>query len=76
MTNKESAKKVISEFKKLTEKPCYEIEVIEGNPDILDDKLGGKPYLPEGEKYPTDQKEKNIQQMKKEINYHYFFKLI
>ena len=56
MTNKESAKKVISEFKKLTEKPCYEIEVIEGNPDILDDKLGGKPYLPEGEKYPTDEK--------------------
>ena len=60
MTNQESAKKVIEEFKKLTEKECYEIEVMEGIPDILDDKLGGFPYLPEGEEYPSDENGKKL----------------
>ena len=60
MTNQESAKKVIEDFKKLTEKECYEIELMEGIPDIVDDKLGGFPYFPEGEEYPSDENGKKF----------------
>jgi len=45
---------VIEIFKKETEKECYKISLIEGEPSILDDKIGGKPYLPVGEEYPKD----------------------
>ena len=45
---------VINEYKKLTEKECYNINLIEEEPGILDNKIGGKPYLPIGEEYPID----------------------
>lgn len=46
---------VIEIFKEKTKKDCYKISLIEEIPSILDDKIGGKPYLPVGEKYPVDQ---------------------
>lgn len=46
--------KVIELFKEKTEKECYKISVIDGEPLILDDKIGGNPYLPIGEEYPKD----------------------
>ena len=47
-------KKVVEIFKEKTEKDCYKISLVEGEPLILDDKIGGKPYLPIGEDYPKD----------------------
>ena len=39
----------------MTRRECYEIQAIEGEtPGILDDKLGGKPYLPIGIEWPKD----------------------
>lgn len=52
MENKLS--KLIEEYKKRTAKECYKFNIIEKTPDILDDKLGGNPYLPKGEEYPLD----------------------
>ena len=46
--------KVLEKFKEVTQKECYRIEVIEEEPSILDDKIGGRPYLPIGEEYPKD----------------------
>ena len=44
---------VIQEYKEITQKECYGIEVIEDEiPDILDDKIGGTPYLPVGVEWP------------------------
>lgn len=48
--------KVIEQFKEKTKLPCMAIELVDKEPNILDNKIGGKPYLPEGEKYPTDSK--------------------
>lgn len=45
-------KKVVNEYKKLTQKECYSIDLIEEKPGILDNKIGGDPYLPIGEEYP------------------------
>ena len=45
---------LITEYKQLTEKKCYEIVTINESPDILDDKISGIPYLPIGEQYPKD----------------------
>lgn len=50
----ENLEKVIEEFLNRTKKGCMKVNVIEGVPDILDDKLGGIPYIPEGEEYPLD----------------------
>ncbi len=47
--------KVIEEFVNRTQKECMKIKIIEGVPEILDDKLGGKAYLPVGEEYPLDE---------------------
>ena len=61
MEYEEIVNKIISEFEKITSKPCYEISFIENSsPDILDDKIGGEPYLPEGEEYPKDDKGNNL----------------
>ena len=52
---------VVELFKKKTEKVCYtyfESEV--KNLDIFDDKIGGKPYLPEGISYPKDSSGENM----------------
>lgn len=45
---------IIEEYKKRTEKECYSAEIVSGEPSILEDKLGGTPYLPIGEEYPKD----------------------
>lgn len=44
----------IEKYKAATEKSCYAVKVLTEKPDITDNKFGGKPYLPLGEKYPTD----------------------
>ncbi len=46
--------KVVEMFKENTKKDCYKISLLEGEPTILDDKIGGKPYLPIGEEYPKN----------------------
>lgn len=48
--------KAVKLFKEKTQKDCYKIELLKQEPSILDDKLGGFPYLPVGEEYPTDEK--------------------
>lgn len=56
--------KIINEilelYKKETAKECYEIIFVNGEPDILDDKLCGKPYIPVGEEYPKDKNGNNL----------------
>ena len=42
-------------YKEKTKKDCYKIEIEEDTtPSIMDDKIGGIPYLPVGEDYPLD----------------------
>ena len=41
-------------FKKKTAKECYKIVIDEKEPGIMDDKIGGIPYIPVGEEYPLD----------------------
>ena len=45
---------VIEKFRELTKKECYRVELTGRIPDILDNKIGGKPYLPLDEEYPKD----------------------
>lgn len=56
----EKFSKVIELFKEKTKKYCYKIDLIEGEPSILDDKIGGKPYLPIKEDYPKDKDGNNL----------------
>ena len=56
----EKLTKIIDIFKEKTRKNCYKIDLIDGEPTILDDKLGGKPYLPIGEEYPKDKDGNNL----------------
>ena len=46
--------KIMELYKKRTEKECYKIDIVDGVPDILDNKIGGTPYIPVGEEYPMD----------------------
>lgn len=46
--------KFINMFKCQTEKECYKVDLIEDNPQIMDNKIGGKPYIPINEEYPLD----------------------
>ena len=47
--------KITDLYKEKTKKDCYRIEIEEGvTPRIMDDKIGGIPYLPVGEEYPID----------------------
>ena len=47
--------KIIDLYREKTKKECYRIEIEEGvSPSIMDDKIGGIPYLPAGEEYPLD----------------------
>lgn len=47
--------KIMELYKEKTKKDCYRIEIEEGViPSIMDDKIGGIPYLPIGEEYPVD----------------------
>lgn len=50
----ENHKKIIELFKEKTKKDCYKVSLTEEEPAILDDKIGGKPYLPVGEEWPKD----------------------
>lgn len=50
----ERISKVISEYKRRTKRECSFIECTDEVPSILDDKIGGKPYLPINEEYPKD----------------------
>lgn len=45
---------LIEIYKKKTKKDCYKINCLKDSPDILDNKIGGIPYLPIGEEYPKD----------------------
>lgn len=45
---------ILEEYKKSTQMPCYSIQLLEGEPGILESKLGGFPYLPLGEALPLD----------------------
>lgn len=47
-------REIIDAYKKRTEKECCFINYSFEFPTILDDKIGGKPYLPVGEEYPKD----------------------
>lgn len=53
---KEKVNLITKLFEEKTRKDCYALNMVDEEPSILDDKLGGKPYLPVGEKYPTDDK--------------------
>lgn len=46
--------KLIEKYKNETAKECYKFICVDGEISILDDKLGGNPYLPIGEDYPID----------------------
>ena len=46
--------KLIEVYKVKTQKECYRVEYVKEEPDILDNKIGGKPYLPVGVEYPKD----------------------
>ena len=45
---------LFDKFKETTEKECYEIGLLDDEPGIKDNKIGGIPYLPVGEEYPKD----------------------
>lgn len=48
---------ILELYKERTQKECYRIEIEEDIvPSIMDDKIGGLPYLPVGEEYPVDKK--------------------
>lgn len=50
----EKLKKAIEILKEKTRKECYKIVIEEGEPGVLDNKLGGVPYLPLDCEYPLD----------------------
>lgn len=47
---------LVSKYKEKTEKECYRVDITSEEASILDNKIGGIPYLPIGEEYPTDKK--------------------
>ena len=47
---------IVDKLRKKTELPCMSIDLVEKEPGVLDNKIGGKPYIPEGEEYPTNSK--------------------
>ena len=52
----EKFRKAVDLYKNATQKDCYSVKIVKGRPSILDNKIGGDPYLPVGEVYPTDEK--------------------
>ncbi len=63
----EKFKKVVEKFKEATEKECYKVLLLEDAPGIMDDKIGGQPYLPIGEEYPKD-KDGNFMPLLLQVN--------
>ncbi len=51
---KEKFIKVLEKFKAETAKECYKVEIVDGDVSVLDNKIGGVPYLPVGCLYPKD----------------------
>ena len=52
---KEKIDNILEKFKEFTKKDCFRIDIIDEIPEIFDNKIGGKPYLPVGIEYPKDQ---------------------
>lgn len=52
MDNEEKRIKVFRELRERTAKTCCALTITDDEPDILDNKIGGTPYLPIGEPYP------------------------
>lgn len=47
--------KIMEFYKEYTQKECYRFEIEEDvTPGIMDDKIGGIPYMPKDEEYPLD----------------------
>ena len=46
--------KIVEHIKNASRKTCCAIEVLDDTPGTLDNKIGGVPYLPVGEPFPTD----------------------
>lgn len=54
--SEKAQKTIMSIFEELTRKRCYKIELdAKEDPNIFDSKLGGYPYLPIREKWPSDE---------------------
>lgn len=47
------ANEILEKIKERTNKECYEFVLNANEPSVLDSKIGGKPYLPIDERYPT-----------------------
>ena len=45
---------LLEAYKQTTAKPCIAVKIEEGEPQVTDNKIGGKPYIPVGEEYPKD----------------------
>ena len=56
MANNKNFKNFIKEIKDETEKECYEFKVLKGKPELMDSKIGGTPYVPEGKTQPYSSK--------------------
>lgn len=44
----------INIYKTKTKKDCYKVDLVDSIPNIMDNKIGGNPYLPVNEEYPLD----------------------
>ena len=44
----------INTYKIKTKKDCYKVDLVDMIPNIMDNKIGGNPYLPVNEEYPLD----------------------
>lgn len=52
--------KFVEKLKQKTAKECCIVDIVDGTPDIMDNKIGGIPYLPVGEKYPKSKDGKDL----------------
>lgn len=50
----ETALEIFEKIKEQTKKECYKVVLSSPSPEITDNKIGGKPYLPIGEEYPVN----------------------
>ena len=58
--NKKDFNKVVELFKERTQKECVNVILENQLPNILDNKIGGLPYLPINEEYPKDKNGKPL----------------
>jgi uncharacterized protein YwqG len=50
----EIEEQLLNEYEELTKRDTYKMNLVKQEVSILDDKVGGIPYLPVGEAYPVD----------------------